>query len=238
MTIRTVTSSAHGISIAVEAIAAGVRSAWLAHRDAHVVISGGRSGKALGMALAAEFGDFRGGFVHVWIADERYVDYSDPNRNDSSIIAALPQGDPNLHVHRYLPPAMTDVVSAAEAYAKELETALGERPFDAVVLSVGEDGHVASVFPGHAQQSELAYVEFDSPKPPAVRTTLSLARLANTRNCVVLALGESKAAAVRGFAAGDGTLPALQLANLTNVTLVTDAISGISAGVPAVDSVY
>jgi len=235
MDIRTVASPAKGIALASVAIAQGVRGAWSAHREAHVAISGGRLGAALATAIAAELDEFADGRVHLWIADERYVEFDDPDRNDTPIIAALPSGEPNLHVHRHLAPGQARVEEAAEAYAGELEALLGDAPFDAVVLSVGEDGHVASVFPRHMQHYENAYAELHSPKSPAVRTTISLARLANSRSCTVLALGASKADAVRGFVTGDLTLPARQLAAISSVTFVTDVKLGMAAHAGAVD---
>jgi 6-phosphogluconolactonase len=235
MDIRFVASAAEGIGIAADTVAQAAHAAWTAQRNAHVVISGGRSGAALGAAICDMLADSSAGILHVWIADERYVGYDDVDRNDTAIVTAMQTSDSKCVVHRHLTPQQADVTDAAEAYAGELESYLGDAPFDAVVLSAGEDGHVASIFPGHVQHYENAYAESQSPKPPAIRTTISLARLANTRSCAVLALGESKAQAVRGFIAGDMALPARQLAAITRTVLITDVRSGIDSATTAVD---
>ena len=227
MDIRAVPSSADGIAFARALVGSAVSAARADHRAAHVVLSGGRSGAALAGAIAEEIRGFDTGVVHVWIADERFVAFDDPDRNDTPIVSALTTDVLNVQVHRHPAPEQADVQTAAEVYAGELEALIGNAPFDAVVLSAGEDGHVASVFPGHVQHSEPAYAELHSPKPPAVRTTISLARLANTRACVVLALGASKADAVERYIAGDLRMPARQLASITHVTLVTDVVTGI-----------
>ena len=237
MDIRTVASSDEGISLAASVIAQGVRSAWAERREAHVVLTGGRTGAALAASVSTALDVFADGRVHVWIGDERYVEFDDPDRNDTAIIAALPDDEPNLQVHRHLAPHQAEIEDAAQAYAGELEALLADAPFDAVVLSAGEDGHVASVFPGHVQHYENAYAECASPKPPMQRTTISLARLANARKCLVLALGDAKADAVRGFVAGDMTLPMRQLAAIAPFVLVTDVRVGmaVAAGAVAVE---
>lgn len=235
MDIRTVTTSTEGMEIAADAVAQGVRAAWAAARDAHVVITGGRSGAALADAIGIRLGGPLPRALHLWIADERYVEFDDAQRNDTPILAAFPTHEPNLHLHRHLAPHQAEVADAASAYAGELEALLGDEPFDAVVVSMGEDGHIASVFPGHVQHYQDAYAELQSPKPPAIRTTISLVRLANARRVVVLALGAAKADAIRGYIAGDMTLPARQLAAISNVSLVTDVDPGMDERVDAVD---
>jgi 6-phosphogluconolactonase len=72
-----------------------------------------------------------------------------------------------------------------------------------VLLGIGEDGHVASVFPGHPVVSETRPVAAvrDSPKPPPVRTTLTLPTLNSADEVWIIASGEGKAEAV-GLALG------------------------------------
>ena len=70
---------------------------------------------------------------------------------------------------------------------------------DVVLLGVGEDGHVASVFPGHpaADETRTVTAVHDSPKPPPVRVTLSLPAINTARQVWLLAAGGGKAHAVR-----------------------------------------
>jgi 6-phosphogluconolactonase len=76
---------------------------------------------------------------------------------------------------------------------------------------MGEDGHVASLFPGAAPEVERARVPFlhitNSPKPPPQRLTLSYAALAAARAVWVLASGGGKEAALRESLSPTGTTP-------------------------------
>jgi 6-phosphogluconolactonase len=92
----------------------------------------------------------------------------------------------------------------AESYELELLATLGEEPalpvLDLIVLGIGPDGHIASLFPGartlDAGEDAICHGVTDSPKPPPERVTLSLAMLHAARGCVLLATGASKADAV------------------------------------------
>jgi 6-phosphogluconolactonase len=125
--------------------------------------------------------------------------------------------------------------AAARRYASELVAILGPEPvFDLSLLGVGEDGHVASLFPGRPAASErsgLVLVERDSPKPPATRLTLSLPLLAASRTVVVAAFGAGKADIARTILRDAGSqLPAARLLRLaadTHVLLDPDAASAL-----------
>ena len=118
-----------------------------------------------------------------------------------------------------------DLDEAASNYAKEVALELGDRPFDAVVLSMGEDGHIASLFPGNfeAELAVDAIAVHNSPKLPPLRVSLSLKRLANSKHIYVFALGEGKAAALQSIADGpvgllDKSSPKGQLQILTDLS--------------------
>jgi len=82
---------------------------------------------------------------------------------------------------------------------------------DAIVLGMGGDGHVASLFVGFAwPDGVLAFVP-DSPKPPPERMTLTLAALATASTTIVLALGEGKRDALERLHRRDRALPASAL---------------------------
>ena len=83
----------------------------------------------------------------------------------------------------------------------------GAGEFDVLMLGVGPDGHVASLFPGHPAldaTDTIALGVTDSPKPPPERTTLSFECLNRSRQVWFLVSGEEKADAVRRGLAENG----------------------------------
>jgi len=134
--------------------------------------------------------------------DERAVPPEHPESNYGAArrLWLDPAGVPPRNVHR-MPADAADLPQAARAYEDELTRALGPSPrLDLALLGVGPDGHVCSLFPGHALLGELqclvAPIE-DAPKPPPRRLTLTLPVLWAAELVVVAALGEAKAAVLR-----------------------------------------
>ena len=85
---------------------------------------------------------------------------------------------------------------------------------DVALLGTGQDGHVASLFPGHPalDVDDIALAIHDSPKPPSARISLTLPVLQRARTLVVLATGKAKAEVLARAAAGDPSLPLGRLA--------------------------
>ena len=139
--------------------------------------------------------------VDVFWVDERAVAPTDPQSNHAlaSRLWLVPAGVPAARIHR-MAAERADLQRAAEEYARELTAAAGSPPIlDYALLGVGEDGHVASVFPGNAAGTGAETVAWTdaSPKPPPRRMTLSLRTLAGARRVVIAAFGPAKAAPVR-----------------------------------------
>jgi 6-phosphogluconolactonase len=171
---------------------------------AHVSLTGGSMGSHIVSALcqvpARDAVDWSQ--VHVWWGDERWLPAGDADRNDTQNDAAglgsLPL-DPE-HVHRVPGPDQCESAEdSADAYAADLRRSGGGH-FDVMVLGVGPDGHVASLFPGHpaaATAGSVAVAVHDSPKPPPDRVSLTRECLERSREVWFLVSGSDKADAVR-----------------------------------------
>ncbi|MBI1840064.1 MAG: 6-phosphogluconolactonase [Verrucomicrobia bacterium] len=196
------------------ALAAAAADQWLEHaREARragdrcrVALSGGRIAKVFFSAIAAAARRSNVDLDHVdffW-ADERCVP---PDHSESNFAAAreallAPLKTQSERIHRIqgeLPPAQ----AAAEANA-ELARVLASdasRPavLDLVILGMGEDGHVASLFPegpGDPSPNPAPYRAVVASKPPPHRVTLSYAMIASARSVWVLASGAGKSEAL------------------------------------------
>lgn len=185
----------------------------------HLVLTGGTLGVALGVAIANELndGDFAG--LHIWWSDERFVDLNSKERNDLDFVNSL--NNKKVVVHRA--PSNGSIESLAESFSKELENV----QLDLVIIGVGPDGHVASLFPNEIYQNEKrkAFAITNSPKPPAERITFSLNVINSAAEIWVVASGDSKRDAIEGFMDGDMNLPVSHL-NATRL-LVDSAAFGV-----------
>lgn len=200
MTRLTACPDAGTVAARAAALVARELQRALAERgEAHLALSGGTTPGATYELLAAEMPAWDG--VHVWFADERCVAPDDEESNYRLARETLLDRAPidGGQVHRMegeLGPR-----AGAAGYAATLREHLGERPvIDTVVLGIGPDGHVASLFPGadtlDADPAELCLGVVDSPKPPPERLTLTLEVLRGARSCVLLATGVGKADAI------------------------------------------
>jgi 6-phosphogluconolactonase len=140
--------------------------------------------------------------THCFWGDERALPPTDPESNYGVARALLLDraGVPAGGVHR-MKADEDDLEGAAHAYENELVSALGRPPrLDVVILGMGPDGHVCSLFPGHSllqERTRWVSAVVDSPKPPSRRLTLTLPSLEAAAFVVVAAFGETKAAALR-----------------------------------------
>lgn len=187
---------------------------------ASVVLTGGtiaaKMYRALAEAPVRDAVDWS--HVHFWWGDERFVAADSPDRNEKQAREALldhiPVDPANVHPMPALDgPDGDDPEAAAERYAAELAAAAkpgtARLPhFDVVLLGVGEDGHVASVFPEHPVAYETRPVSAvrGSPKPPPVRTTLTLPAINTAEEVWLMASGAGKTDAV-GMALSGGAGP-------------------------------
>lgn len=137
--------------------------------------------------------------VELWWGDERFVAADSPARNASQARSAFLDAVGATRVHEM--PSTDDAASvdeAATAYAATLREH-GSGEFDVVMLGVGPDGHVASLFPGFPQLEVTGAVAVGvtgSPKPPPERVTLTFPALNRAKSVWFLVSGEGKSSAV------------------------------------------
>ncbi len=139
--------------------------------------------------------------VVLWWGDERFVPRDDPERNAgkarAEFLDAVGVDPANVHEMPSTDDA-ADVHEGASAHSDELREH-GSGEFEIVMLGVGPDGHVASLFPGHPAldvDDRIAVGVTDSPKPPPERISLTFPALNRTRSVWFLVSGEGKAQAV------------------------------------------
>ncbi|MEV1021648.1 6-phosphogluconolactonase [Streptomyces sp. NPDC050264] len=189
---------------------------------ASVVLTGGRNGNGLLAALAAaparDAIDWSR--LDLWWGDERFLPDGDPERNYTQAKEALLDSVP-LNPDRVHPMPASDGPyepdAAAEVYAAELATAAGPEDhgpvptFDVLMLGVGPDTHVASLFPElpAVRETERTVVGVrGAPKPPPTRITLTLPAIRAAREVWLLAAGEDKARAAAIALSGAGEIQA------------------------------
>ena len=150
--------------------------------------------------------------VDFWWGDERYVPADSSDRNDRGAeldLLDVVGADPaRVHAMPAADESHPDVASAAAAYAR---TVLDHAPatFDVVLLGLGPDGHVASLFPGFPQLDvldEVAVAVTGSPKPPPQRISLTFPTLGRAEEVWFVVSGQDKAEAVARALAEHGAV--------------------------------
>ena len=156
-----------------------------------LVLAGGNTPKRCYELLAGA--EVRWGRVTVLFGDERCVPPDDPDSNYRMAKEALLDRVAPATVHRIAGELGPD--EAAAAY-DGIVGALA--PLDVVLLGAGEDGHTASLFPGHPEVRATGFAVGvrNAPKPPPDRVSLTLPALQGARRVIVLATGAGKADAV------------------------------------------
>jgi len=156
-----------------------------------LVLAGGTTPKRC-YELLAEL-DVQWGRVSVLFGDERCVPPDHPDSNYRMVKESLLDRVAPATVYRM--PAELGPDEGADAYA---EVVANVAPLDLVLLGVGEDGHVASLFPGHPLLGATGLTAgiHDSPKPPPERVTLTLEAIRDAGRVLIIATGSGKADAV------------------------------------------
>jgi 6-phosphogluconolactonase len=182
-----------------------------------VALAGGRIARTFFSAVTVEAKTRRLSLarVHFFWSDERCVppEAAESNFRAAHELLLVPLAIAEDQIHRIegeRPPEQA--ASKAEVTARHLlpVSRAGQPVFDLVFLGMGEDGHVASLFPGEDQEamaSEAVFRSVTAVKPPPNRVTLGYPALAVARQVWVLASGAAKETALRQSMAPDGRTP-------------------------------
>lgn len=157
--------------------------------------------------------------LDVWWGDERFVPSDDPERNElqarEALLNHMPVSEKRIHpipASDHCPDAETAASRYADALAAAAPSGRALPPLDVVLLGVGPDGHVASLFGEHPAVYDDAPVAavHGAPKPPPTRITLTFPTIRSADEVWLIAAGQAKAAAI-GLAvsgAGETQVPA------------------------------
>jgi 6-phosphogluconolactonase len=194
------------VAALADALCAEAEAALAARGVFHLVLAGGSTPRELYRALAdRRAGDAR---WHAWYGDERCLPADHPERNSVMVEAAWLAASRIPPENRHPIPAELGAIEAAARYADNLKD-VGD--FDVVLLGMGEDGHTASLFPGHdwgaAPNSPDALAVYAAPKPPPERVSLSAARLNRSQRVWFVITGAGKREALLRWKSG-AALPA------------------------------
>lgn len=181
----------------------------------HVVLTGGSSPKRAYELAAQRDADW--GAATVWFTDERCVPPGHPDSNygmaERSLLSQLSAGPQVVRMEGELGPD-----AGAGGYEAELRARVGAEPrWHLLLLGMGPDGHVASLFPGKPELEERSRLAVGVPlagmEPQVPRISLTMPALCSAREAILLVTGENKAATVaRAFGPdGDRSLPVAQV---------------------------
>jgi 6-phosphogluconolactonase len=207
----------HLARAAAEALVARLAAAQTVHGRASVVLTGGGVGIAVlehvaGLAAEPVRETVDWEQVDVWWGDERFVPADSDERNEKQAREALlgRVGVPDHRIHA-MPPSdgeFAEPEDAAAWYAAELAAAAPEGSavprLDLLLLGMGPEGHVASIFPESPAVSDVRTVVAvrDCPKPPPTRVSLGFAAINAAEEVWLLVAGSGKAPAVAQALAG------------------------------------
>lgn len=189
----------------------------LENSECHISLTGGTLGNLISIKLANHLNNGEWEGLHIWWSDERFVPLTSSDRNDLEFVKSIKEFS-KVIVHRA--PFDGDVTHSAEIFDREVANV----KFDLMILGMGPDGHIASLFPNkiHKDERRAAFAVSDSPKPPKERITLSLRKINESNEIWLVASGEAKAEAIASLIEEEQSLPVSHV-NLTR--LMVDSVA-------------
>jgi 6-phosphogluconolactonase len=176
-----------------------------------VALAGGKTPAALYKLLSSDSYRHRVDWTRIqfYFGDERAVppDHPDSNYHLAYECLFAPLGISSAQVHRMK--GEMDLEKGAQEYSEELKVLVTDNApcFDLILLGMGPDGHIASLFPGSPILQERArwvMPVLNAPKPPPGRLTLTLPLLNAGRQVIFLVTGREKAEALKEVLEGTG----------------------------------
>jgi 6-phosphogluconolactonase len=190
-----------------------------------IVLAGGTTPLAVYGHLAAAVADWSA--WEIYFGDERCLPPDHRERNSLAATRALLGRVPIPQDNVFPMAAELGPEAAAAAYAPLVEAAL---PFDLVLLGMGEDGHTASLFPGHViPEGVLVMPVHDAPKPPADRVSLTPMALTAAREVLILVTGAGKREALAAWRNGTD-LPVARIARAGHTIVLLDRAAAGAVG--------
>ncbi len=196
----------HVVVRVVEELVEFISAKHAVNSEVHISLTGGRAGTAICAALFSpdNLAQVKPALLHIWWSDERYLESGNAERNDSALPDSV--ADSGVHHHAISGPDRTSTPQiSAQKYGQELHLALTTRfcasntLMDICLLSIGPDGHVASLFP-HSEQLDVTLgtiAVLDSPKPPPIRVTWTYPTINSSDQVWLIATGAEKADRVK-----------------------------------------
>jgi len=212
------------VSNAAQIIAEKIGSLSSLPKDVHIAITGGTVGTLTLEAISRLTRGLKLSKLHIWWVDERFVSRESSDRNELQARKAWLEGSDifEQNIHAFPASDSVSIEEAARSFAKEIETMNPE--FDMVLLGLGDDGHVASLFPGSDAIAigDHVVIEKNSPKPPKMRLSLSMKAINGAKEVMFLVSGIEKAQAVSNAISGVGNFPAGDVSGLDSTLWLLD----------------
>jgi len=181
-----------------------------------LVLSGGTTPVNVYKLLANEQADFEK--WHIYFGDERCFPLNHLERNSNVAESTWLSKVNILKSNIFIIPAELGNAEGALAYEKILDK---NKPFDLVMLGLGDDGHIASLFPTHQWDNSKQVISVsNAPKSPSDRISLTPSRLSNTEEVLFLISGKNKVNAFKQWKDGFD-LPANLISAKNKISILT-----------------